>query len=97
MSKINLNAAFRELRKLGYKAEQNFWCCQSCAWHALTDEEAKKVVFYHKQDGVDLKETKSCYLAWAGNGKEIVKVLKKHGIKVEWNGREATRMKIDIS
>lgn len=33
--KANLNQAFKELRKLGYFARQNFWCCQSCAWAAV--------------------------------------------------------------
>ena len=36
--------AFRELRKYGYIAKQNFWCCQSCAWADLTDKEAEKAV-----------------------------------------------------
>ena len=29
--KANLNQAFKELRKLGYFARQNFMCCQNCA------------------------------------------------------------------
>ena len=47
--KENLNQAFKELRKLGYFARQNFMCCQNCAW-ATVPMDAKKVVFYHKQD-----------------------------------------------
>lgn len=95
--KRNLNRAFAQLRKLGYTAKQNFWCCQTCAWHDLTDEEAKKTVFYHSQDNDDLKENGTCHLAWAGNGEEIVKVLKDNGIKVDWDGSENTRIKIDIN
>ena len=54
--KANLNQAFKDLRKLGYFARQNFWCCQSCAWAAVPVN-VKKVVFYHKQDADELKET----------------------------------------
>lgn len=58
--KEKVNNAFRELRKLGYTAKQNFMCCSSCAWYELggtalagVRNEAlpppEKVVFYNKQ------------------------------------------------
>ena len=96
MNKRKLNLAFAELKTLGYTAEQNFQCCQNCAWSALSDEEAEKAVFYHGQDNDDLKETGSCYLAWSGDGKEIVSVLEKHGIEVDWSGENGKRIKITL-
>jgi hypothetical protein len=54
--RTNLTKAFAELRKNGYFAKQNFLCCQSCGWAALSDEEAKNAVFYHNQDYRDLKK-----------------------------------------
>jgi hypothetical protein len=95
--KRNLNRAFAQLRKLGYTAKQNFWCCSNCAWNALEDDEAEKVVFYHQQDNADLKKTGSCYLAWGGNGEEIVKVLTDNGVKVHWDGDKNKRIRIDIN
>jgi hypothetical protein len=54
--RTNLTKAFAELRKNGYFAKQNFLCCQSCGWAALSDEEAKNAVFYHNQDYRDFKK-----------------------------------------
>lgn len=97
MNKSKLTAAFKDLRKAGYFARQNFLCCQSCGWAAMTEEQSNKAVFYHGQDNDDLKETGTCYLVWSGDGKEIVAILKKHGVKVEWEGSEDKRIKIDIN
>lgn len=93
-TKKKLNAAFRALRKVGYTAKQNFWCCQNCAWHALTDEEADKAVFYHQQDNDTFKETGECYLAWSGNGAEIVGILEEAGLTVTWNGSDTQRIMV---
>ena len=58
--KALFNDAFRELRKLGYIAKQNFCCCQGCGWSALSKSLEKSlspdqiknasIVFYHAQD-----------------------------------------------
>ena len=96
MNKSNLNKAFKALRKSGYFAEQNFTCCQSCAWAEIPDEQSEKAVFYHRQDADDLKENGSCHLAWAGDGKEIVKILEENGVKTEWEGTDNKRIKIFI-
>ena len=90
--KNDLTQAFKELRKLGYFARQNFMCCQSCAWASVPDGKEEKVVFYHRQDNTDVKYSNSVYLAWNGNGAEIVEVLSKF-FKVEWDGSEYTRIK----
>jgi hypothetical protein len=96
MAQSKLTKAFKALRKKGYFARQNFWCCSTCAWSAMTDEQIKKAVFYHRQDADDLREIGSCYLAWSGNGHEIVEVLKENGIEVDWNGSNVTRITITV-
>jgi len=96
MAQPKITKAFKELRKKGYFAKQNFWCCQNCAWHALTDEQAKKAVFYHSQDAENLRDTGDCHLAWSGDGQEIVDILTQNDIKVKWDGSENTRIKITV-
>ena len=90
--KKDLTQAFKELRKLGYFARQNFMCCQSCAWSAVPEEKEDKVVFYHRQDTPDVKYG-SVYLAWSGNGNEIVEIMSKY-FNVEWDGSESTRIRV---
>lgn len=92
----SIREAFKELRRRGYFARMNFWCCQSCAWAAVPEEKSEKVVFYHNQDNRRLEATGKCHLAWAGNGQEIVDVLQSKGIKVNWNGDTGTRIEIEI-
>lgn len=87
-----LTAAFRVLRKEGYFARKNFWCCQSCAWAAVPEEKAAKAVFYHKQDADMLRTSNAVYLAWAGNGKEIVSILESNGLCVTWDGSDNSRI-----
>lgn len=99
-TKKKITNAFRELRKKGYFARQNFWCCQNCAWNAMTDEQAEKAVFYHRQDADSFDEyneelERDLYLAWSGNCEEIVKVLRKHGLKVLHDGDESKRIMIE--
>jgi hypothetical protein len=96
MAQSNITKAFEALRKKGYFARQNFLCCQSCAWSAMTDEQAEKTVFYHQQDADDLRERGTCHLAWSGNGQEIVDVLKENGVEVDWDGSDSTRIKITV-
>lgn len=89
-----LNLCFRDLRKLGYTAKQNWKCCQSCGWSAISYKQARKAVFYHGQDKWNLEHDGYCYLCWAGKGAEIVKVFTDRGIKVEWDGSKNTRIKL---
>ena len=66
-NKENLNNAFKELRKLGYFARQNFKCCQSCAWAAVPMDKAKvgfrisDLVASPIQKGLSLREV---FLYW---------------------------------
>jgi hypothetical protein len=95
--KQKVNNAFRQLRKIGYFARQDFWCCQSCAWNAVP-EENKKVVFYHHQDNDAWGKSGSLkddlYLAWSGDSEEICQILRNNGLQVFHDGSENTRIKI---
>lgn len=89
-TKQQLNQAFRELRKAGYFARQNFWCCSSCACADIPQAYGNKFVFYHKQAGENLQHEGQCYLQWGmdGNAHEIVDILRKNGVQASWEGSE---------
>lgn len=88
----NLSKAFKDLRKHGYFARQNFMCCQSCGWAAVPDGKEDKVVFFHNQDNEEKKDGKPFMLAWAGDGNLICDVLRDNGIVVEWEGTSDRRI-----
>jgi hypothetical protein len=89
-----LNKAFKLLRKLGYFARQNFWCCQSCGWAAVPEGKENKAVFYHHQDNHSRVSGDPFYIAWSGDGHEICRVFTECGISVEWDGNSDTRIKL---
>ena len=89
-----LNNAFKELRKFGYFARQNFMCCQNCGWHAIPDGQTDKAVFYHQQDNDSKKEGKSFCLAWSGDGHQICDILNRNGIETNWDGSESKRIEV---
>lgn len=91
MSK-ELNTAFRALRKQGYFARQNFWCCSSCGCYAVPEDKAETFVFYHRQDADRLAETGETYLTWAGDPTVIRSVFECAGMEVEHDGSESTRI-----
>lgn len=98
-TKDKVNKAFRLLRKAGYFAQQDYWCCQSCAWNAVPEDsyDSGKVVFYHHQDNDAWKGKelgKRLYLAWAGDGNEIVRIIQSVGLATEWDGTENNRIQI---
>lgn len=68
--KALLAVAFREMRKQGLLAKQNFMCCRSCGSHALWNTmgeqpgKYKGAVFYCKQDGDNLRESGKFYLGF---------------------------------
>jgi len=59
--KAMLASAFKEMRKYGILARQNFQCCMGCACQALWTEmketpgRYRGAVYYHKQDGERLR------------------------------------------
>ena len=79
---MSLTSAFKALRKEGYFARQNFWCCQSCGWASVPDGKGDKVVFYHNQDASDLRNNGRCHLAWSGDLDKITKILEENEIKI---------------
>ena len=94
---------FRELRKEGFIARQNYMCCQSCGWSAIAsdygvEDDNKNVVFFHGQDNdsFDKKGTlqETIHLAWQGDGNKIKDVAEKFGYVVEWDGTENQRIGI---
>ena len=95
--KPNLRGAFQALRKAGYFARMNFWCCQNCGWNAIPEERLDKVVFYHNQDNESLKEDGTCYVCWDGDPKEIINIFQENNIRTEWNGNRNSRILIDIN
>lgn len=112
LEKAPLNKAFRELRKQGINAHQNFWCCQNCGLHALPESaERTGYVFYHAQDAQHLKDDGECYLAWGIGGDSIkktekeviafgrlvVSILKGAGVKTEWDGTQGQRIKVILT
>jgi hypothetical protein len=92
--KRKINQAFRALRSKGYFARQNFWCCNTCGWHAVPDDKADKAVFYHEQAAANLKEDGECWLSWSGDGNEIVKVFQDAGVTANWNGESNQKIQI---
>ena len=87
-----LTAAFKQLRAKGYTAHENHWCCASCGWSVIPDEEADKAVFYHAQDYAHFLMTRTGYLVWDGDGREICETLVEAGLQVQWDGSKATRI-----
>lgn len=90
----NLTKGFRELRKHGYFARQNFMCCQSCGWAEVPDGRGDKVVFYHQQDNERKVKNESFHLAWSGDGHEIQRILESCGVKTKWDGDNKKRIEV---
>lgn len=101
-----VQGAYKVLRKKGYRCRSNFWCCQTCGWADIsTDKDGKplvgedeelKAVFWHNQDTSSAKMGGQLYLAWGGDGEEIVAALEEQGLEVEWDGSERTRIKVGL-
>lgn len=94
---------FRELRKSGFIARQNYMCCQGCGWAAIgshygVEDEKQNVVFYHQQDHDSFdkkgKLTQLIRLSWQGNGALIKDTAEKFGYRVDWDGTEKERIGI---
>lgn len=96
------NKMFRDFRKAGFVARQNYWCCQSCGWagiesdYNITDDDSN-VVFYHQQDYEAFKDgnlESILYLAWQGDGNKLKEIIESHGFNVTWNGMKHGRIGI---
>ena len=99
--KKKLNSFFRELRKNGFFARQNFWCCQTCASSDIATnfkDKSNKFVYYHKQDTQGLEEDGNRVLiAFDGDSKLICEIARRNRLLTNWNGDKSTRIElIDI-
>lgn len=92
-----IEKAFMSLRRGGYIAEADHWCCQSCGVSVIPDEYEDKYVFFHDQDAENLYETGSCHLSFAGDGNLIISHMKAAGLDVVWDGDMGKRIKISDS
>lgn len=97
--KDRIRNAFKELRKMGYFARMNFWCCQSCACADIPESYNNKYVFYHHQDNASIDKfgnlhKNGMYLSHGegGNANEICEVIRKQGLDASWNGDLDTRI-----
>jgi hypothetical protein len=95
MSKSNLTKAFAALRKAGYFARQNFMCCQSCAWAAIPVAKEDKAVFYHSQDNQSVIRGQKFHLGWAGDQREICRILEENGVKTNGAPKDSS-MRIEV-
>jgi len=94
--RARLNSAFRDLRKSGFVARQNFTCCQSCGLAALP-KGTENYAFYHRQDAACLRDARKpdqvgVHLAWGGDGEQVAAAMRRAGLTVDWNGSESRRI-----
>jgi len=100
-----ITKAFNTLRKKGWFARKNFWCCSSCGCANVPSKYKDKFVFYHNQDAAALKEVwgkkqygdiseGGMYMTHGkgGDGKEICDALVQVGLNVEWDETNDTRI-----
>jgi len=61
---------FEALTSNGWIAKPDFWCCNTCASHAIGEmvlHSTVAYVFWNCQDDICLRESGSVYLKYAGN------------------------------
>lgn len=77
-----LTKAFKELEKKDYFAKRKLACCRSCAsWEIPA---SRQNLFAYTTEQSD--NPKNYFIYWSApedNPNEIIKVLKKHGLKVK--------------
>ena len=102
ITREDLRKAFVQLRRNGFFARMNFWCCMSCACAAIPDE-ATKYVYFHNQNNERLVSSGECYLGWGADssdadfdriGLEIIETLNAHGIDCMWTGNSGRKIMI---
>lgn len=92
-----LTKAFKELKKLGYFAERNLACCQSCAIEEIPEDNASLYVFTTEQDEQILKNTGSCFISWQApedNPIEIIGAFGRVDLFVSHSGSIKDRIQI---
>lgn len=98
-----MNNIFKDLRKAGFIARQNYACCQNCGWSNIGEEynadDDSSIVFYHAQDAESFDKktknlTKTLFVAWQGDGFKIKEIVEQHGMDVEWDETDGMRIGI---
>jgi len=61
-----ITKAFKQLRKEGFAARENYMCCQGCGLAAIQEKYPKAIayVFWHQQDNDDAMEGRNFHLAF---------------------------------
>lgn len=118
--KIKLNSAFRQLRKEGFLAKQDWENTMTSGIYYIHLEADKLIdqnpamkeklrgyVFYHYQDEMNRRRGEEFYIAFGqidsdkyGKigygarkvGNYVSRVLREHGVPVNWNGSSKTRI-----
>ena len=105
----NISDCFKDFRKLGIVARQNFLCCQGCGTAQLAYESEKKnyarkrgYIFYHKQDAEKWREEGCLHLSFGTFDDSdpvpmmtsAVTILRRRGFKVDWDGTAAQRPEV---
>ncbi|MDA2813442.1 hypothetical protein O4J56_22540 [Nocardiopsis sp. RSe5-2] len=101
-----LDSVFRELRKSGIEALQDFSCCQTCALDAIapSGDRDRGYVFYHGQDtdrAIGGGGLMLSYGAFGGDeeaataiGREVVGLIGEAGLTAHWGGDPGKRIEI---
>jgi len=90
----HIRRAFSALRKKGYFARMNFWCCGGCAVADIPDG-TEKWVFFHEQADERLRRDGECYLGWGGDSAEIIQTLNDNGVDILWvDGDKSSGMRM---
>lgn len=95
-----LTKAFKELLlDHDYYARRRIACCRSCASHLIPNEYQSYYAYTTDQSDDNIKKDGEGYIYWSApedNPKTIIKVLRKHGLKVKWNKKPDTAIFIKV-
>lgn len=101
-----LDEVFRELRKSGIEALQDYSCCRTCALDGIapSGDRDRGFVFYHGQDtdrAIGGGGLMLSYGAFGGDeeataaiGREVVGLIEEAGLTAHWDGAPGTRIEI---
>jgi hypothetical protein len=86
-----VSRAFAALRRKGYSAQTDFFCCRPCGWNAVPDDQADKAVFYdacQRESVFEDSRTLSypLWLSWSGDPAEIINTIAAHRLIAHWSG-----------
>jgi hypothetical protein len=103
-----LDAAFAELNERGLFARHHWWCCENCGYAAMVaeDRSARGYVFYHRGDTASAMSKQGLRLSYgsfsdvsgstAAVAREVVDVLRGHGLDPAWDGRVSSRIRVPL-